>query len=113
MKNRFIFVIVISALLAACAPKTAAEPTLDIGAIQTWAVETAVMEITVQSILHPSSTPIPETANSLLLFPQIPLYQFRLPAELAGTAAEVRADLAAPQELRSQLAPRMCISVNM
>ena len=63
MKNRFIFVIVISALLAACAPKTAAEPTLDIGAIQTWAVETAVMEITVQAILHPSSTPIPETAE--------------------------------------------------
>lgn len=61
MKNRFIFIIVISALLAACAPSTAAEPTLDIGAIQTWAVQTAVMEITVQAILHPSSTPIPET----------------------------------------------------
>ena len=47
--------------MGACAPNTAAQPTLDIAAIQTWAVETAVMEITVQSILHPSSTPIPET----------------------------------------------------
>ena len=61
MKNRFILLIVISALLVACAPNPAAQPTLDIGAIQTWAVETAVMEITVQAILHPSSTPIPET----------------------------------------------------
>ena len=61
MRNGFIILFLISALLTACAPKTAAQPTLDIGAIQTWAVETAVMEITVQSILHPSSTPIPGT----------------------------------------------------
>ena len=61
MKNGFIILILISALLASCAPNTAAQPTLDIGAIQTLAVETAVMEITVQAILHPSSTPIPET----------------------------------------------------
>jgi hypothetical protein len=61
MKNGFIFLILISALLAACAPESAAQPTMDIGAIQTMAVETAVMEITVQAILHPSLTPIPET----------------------------------------------------
>jgi len=61
MKNGFIILVLISAVLAACAPDTAAQPTLDIAAIQTWAVETAVMEITVQAILHPTSTPIPET----------------------------------------------------
>ncbi len=61
MKKRFILILVVSVLITACAPNTPVEPTLDIGAIQTWAVETAVMEITVQAILHPSSTPIPET----------------------------------------------------
>jgi len=70
MKNRFIILFVISALLAACTPNTAAQPTLDIGAIQTWAVGTAVMEITIQAILHPSSTPIPEIA---LQSPAVPL----------------------------------------
>ena len=113
MKNRFIFFIVISALLAACAPNTAAQPTLDIGAIQTLAVETAVMEITVQSILHPSSTPIPETVVQSPSVPSVPLYLYRLPAEQAGTAAEVRAVLAAAQEHRLRPARQMYISVNM
>jgi hypothetical protein len=71
MKNRFRLIFAISALLAACAPSTAAEPTLDIGAIQTLAVQTAVMEITVQAILHPSSTPIPQTAVQT---PAVPLH---------------------------------------
>jgi hypothetical protein len=84
MKNRFIIFLVISALLAACTPNTAAQPTLDIGAIQTWAVETAVMEITVQAILHPSSTQIPEIA---VQSPAVPLTT-AVPETTPGGAGE-------------------------
>jgi len=55
--------IVIAAMVTACVPNTNAEPTLDISAIRTMAVQTAIMEITVQAILNPTVTPIPSILN--------------------------------------------------
>jgi hypothetical protein len=70
MKNQLIILIVLAAIFTACAPNSEVIPTLDIGAIQTWAVKTAIMEITVQAILHPSSTPIPAAIPPLPATPQ-------------------------------------------
>lgn len=64
-KSRLMILIVIAVIFSACAPNAIAQPTLDIGAIQTWAVKTAIMEITVQAILHPTSTPMPATLTQL------------------------------------------------
>ena len=63
MKIRIILLIVIAAMVTACAPNTIAEPTLDLSAIRTKAVQTAIMEITVQAILNPTDTPIPSILN--------------------------------------------------
>lgn len=45
--------------LAACKPASAALPVEDINAIRTQAVQTAVMEMTVQAVLHPIASPLP------------------------------------------------------
>lgn len=89
MKNRLIPAVVIYALLAACAPNTAAQPTLDIGAIQTWAVETAVMEITVQSILHPSATPIPASVTQSLSVPSNTAVTASAPGGAGGSSGGI------------------------
>ena len=65
MKIRLFFLIVLAVTITACAPNSETAPTLDVGAVQTWAVKTAIMEITVQSILHPSSTPVPAAITPL------------------------------------------------
>jgi hypothetical protein len=52
-------------LLSACGPKAAVEPTPDIEAIRTQAVQTAQAEMTVQAALNPTSTPIPATITPL------------------------------------------------
>lgn len=59
------FVLVAVLLLSACAPKAAAEPTLDLTMIRTQAVQTAVAEMTVQAALNPTATPIPPTITPL------------------------------------------------
>jgi hypothetical protein len=70
MRKQFIILFMVAAIFTACAPNPEIVPTLDIGAIQTWAVKTAVMEITVQAILHPSSTPIPVEIPPVPTLPQ-------------------------------------------
>jgi hypothetical protein len=57
--------LILALLLAACAPKAASEPTPDIEAIRTQAVQTAQAEMTVQAALNPSATPIPATITPL------------------------------------------------
>jgi hypothetical protein len=51
----------IAVIISGCAPKASMEPTLDINSIRTQAVQTAVMEITVQAVLNPTITPVPAT----------------------------------------------------
>lgn len=52
-------------LLTACGPKAAAEPTPDVEAIRTQAVQTAQAEMTVQAALNPTATQIPATITPL------------------------------------------------
>jgi len=59
------FVLIAVLLLSACGPKAAAEPTPDLVAIRTQAVQTAVAEMTVQAALNPTNTPIPATITPL------------------------------------------------
>jgi hypothetical protein len=61
LKYRLVAYIAIAALISACKPDTIILPTPDLNLVRTQAVKTAIMEITVQAVLHPSSTPIPVT----------------------------------------------------
>ncbi|MDP2965193.1 MAG: hypothetical protein Q8N39_04030 [Pelolinea sp.] len=65
MKYRFFILILFATILSACKPNSTAEPTLDIDDIRTQAVQTALMEMTVQAVLNPSATPIPAVAALL------------------------------------------------
>lgn len=58
-------VLILVLLLSACGPKAAAEPTPDVEAIRTQAIQTAVAEMTVQAALNPTATPIPPTITPL------------------------------------------------
>jgi len=52
-------------LVSACGTSEPQEPTPDINAIKTQAVQTAMAELTVQAALSPSETPLPPTPTSL------------------------------------------------
>jgi hypothetical protein len=57
--------VLLSVLLAACGMAADQEPTPDVVAIKTQAVETAMAEMTVQAALNPSATPLPPTITPL------------------------------------------------
>lgn len=61
------FCLVLAAVLflTACGLKESAEPTPDVEAIRTQAVQTAQAEMTVQAALHPTATQIPATITPL------------------------------------------------
>lgn len=52
-------------LLAACQETPAVEPTPDVQAIRTQAVQTAAAEMTLQAALHPTATEVPPTLTPL------------------------------------------------
>ena len=52
-------------LVSACGESEPQEPTPDINAIRTQAVQTAMAEMTVQAVLSPSETPLPPTLTPL------------------------------------------------
>jgi hypothetical protein len=56
--------LVVLLLAAACAPK-APEEVVDVNMIRTQAVETAMMDMTVQAVLHPTITPVPATQTPM------------------------------------------------
>lgn len=59
---KIIVIFVFTLLLAACAPAAPAAPTVDIGAIQTSAVQTAIAAIPTATALPPSPSPIPTSS---------------------------------------------------
>lgn len=58
-------VLAAAVLLAACGPAAAKEPTPDAEAIRTQAVQTAIVEMTVQAALNPTATSVPPTITPL------------------------------------------------
>ena len=66
MKKILLVAALVSVLLiSACGTGEPQEPTPDINAIKTEAVQTAMVEMTVQAALSPSETPLPPTLTPL------------------------------------------------
>jgi hypothetical protein len=66
MKNHIIEIFVMIVFLSACKNETAAVATPDLNEVRTQAVQTAVMDITAQAVLHPTETPIPSATPQFM-----------------------------------------------
>ena len=75
--------VVAAALITACSGRAAAEPTVDVGAINTAAVETAMGQLSAQ--FTQTAQAAPPTATSLPTNTALPLPTFALPTAGAGS----------------------------
>jgi hypothetical protein len=66
MKNQVIILFAIIVLLSACKNDVKTLPTPDFDSVRTQAVQTAVMDITAQAVLHPSETPVPTVTSQFM-----------------------------------------------
>jgi hypothetical protein len=67
MKNHVIAIFVIVVFLSACNNEAAVVPTPDFDEVRTQAVQTAMMDMTAQAVLHPTATPIPSTNSQITM----------------------------------------------
>jgi len=63
MKTGFGLIVILIAVLTACTPEPSDAPEPDFDAVRTQAVQTAVMQITADAVLHPKMTPSPQSVT--------------------------------------------------